>query len=254
MELIFQGIRNFIENSSITQRSRGTTFHETMTYFWVHMVHFAMEAAKFKRSTDEIVVSDPDFKEFLLRNPQLANGGLFLHYYSKELMLKTADSRLQVMLPDKRPLPSILSDVQANDTYVSVQLSGPMADSKFLALVLQSKAPAVGHEARIRTIWTCIEVTNNLRESREKAFVALQILDGEGYHETCSYFWIQMVTLARAKTDDRAYATYHDFVRDAKAQFLRNPDYSDKFYSTKMWVQGVTAMVLPDKKQLPNAL
>lgn len=31
---------------------------------------------------------EPDFKTFLLFNPLLTNGGLFLHYYSKDLMLK----------------------------------------------------------------------------------------------------------------------------------------------------------------------
>jgi ADP-ribosylation factor protein 1 len=45
MKLIFEKIRNFIENSDRTKRSnsdRGTTFHETLTYFWVHMVHYAI--------------------------------------------------------------------------------------------------------------------------------------------------------------------------------------------------------------------
>ena len=41
MPLIFEKIKSFIERSPRTRRgdnSRGTTFHETMTYFWVHMV------------------------------------------------------------------------------------------------------------------------------------------------------------------------------------------------------------------------
>lgn len=55
MKLIFDGIKAFIENSPRTRRgggnpaepnNRGTTFHETMTYFWVHMVHYAMESAR----------------------------------------------------------------------------------------------------------------------------------------------------------------------------------------------------------------
>ncbi len=56
MKLIFEGIKKFIENSPRTRRSgisnemrentRGTTFHETMTYFWVHMVHYAIESTK----------------------------------------------------------------------------------------------------------------------------------------------------------------------------------------------------------------
>ncbi len=37
-----------------------------------------------------------DFKTFLLLNPQLANGGMFLHFYSKKLMLQTAEARTQV--------------------------------------------------------------------------------------------------------------------------------------------------------------
>jgi ADP-ribosylation factor protein 1 len=60
MKLIFRDIKSFIENSPRTRRggsasagaqagdaagSRGTTFHETMTYFWVHMVHYAMESS-----------------------------------------------------------------------------------------------------------------------------------------------------------------------------------------------------------------
>jgi len=33
------------------------------------------------------------WKRFLLMNPQLANGGLFLHYYSKQRMLMDPDAR-----------------------------------------------------------------------------------------------------------------------------------------------------------------
>lgn len=38
-------------------------------------------------------VATSDWKVFLLLNPQLANGGLFLHYYSKQRMLLDADAR-----------------------------------------------------------------------------------------------------------------------------------------------------------------
>lgn len=63
MDRIFRGIKAFIENSPRTKRggsatdgipgsdsnnnsNRGTTFHETMTYFWVHMVHYALESSR----------------------------------------------------------------------------------------------------------------------------------------------------------------------------------------------------------------
>lgn len=52
------------------------------------------------------------FKIFLLKNPVLINGGLFLHYYSKQRMLMDAEARTAVLLPDKRPLPSVLTDIE----------------------------------------------------------------------------------------------------------------------------------------------
>lgn len=77
LQQIFDGIRNFIAHSEI---SRKTTFHETLTYFWVHMVDYAIAATKNPSG---------DFKGFLLMNPQLSNGGLYLEYYSKSLMMET---------------------------------------------------------------------------------------------------------------------------------------------------------------------
>ena len=82
MKLIFERIKSFIERSPRTARggggnnNRGTTFHETMTYFWIHMVDFCMHSTKNPNN---------DFKTFLLFNPQLVNGGLFLHYYTKQV-------------------------------------------------------------------------------------------------------------------------------------------------------------------------
>lgn len=43
-----------------------------------------------------LVATPGDFKTFLLLNPQLANGGLPLHYYTKKLLFEAAESRSQV--------------------------------------------------------------------------------------------------------------------------------------------------------------
>ena len=42
---------------------------------------------------DRFPSSIPPWKRFLLLNPQLSNGGLFLHYYSKQRMLMDPDAR-----------------------------------------------------------------------------------------------------------------------------------------------------------------
>jgi hypothetical protein len=59
------------------------------------MVHYAIVATQNPRG---------DFKTFLLLNPQLANGGMFLHFYSKGLMLHSLEARKQV--GEIPPLPS----------------------------------------------------------------------------------------------------------------------------------------------------
>jgi len=154
MNFIFGGIRNFIANSKRTVRSRGTTFHETMTYFWVHMVHYAMETTSIPRN---------DFKSFLLLNPQLANGGLFLHCYSKKLMLQTADSRMEVMLPDIRPLPSMITDIErlskeaAKKGFPVAPRGAPLSDEEFWQQWREDRLTSWGHESRLRAIWLCLK-------------------------------------------------------------------------------------------------
>jgi hypothetical protein len=132
MDLIFEGIRLFIENSSHTQRKdtgRGTTFHQTMTYFWAHMVHFSIarmqtqypflsremldkyapghsqrqqvgeQASAASADAGSSGMSAPElppFKRFLLLNPVLSNGGYFLEFYSRERMLLDPTARSQV--------------------------------------------------------------------------------------------------------------------------------------------------------------
>jgi hypothetical protein len=141
MSEIFRRIKAFIDNSPVTHRSKGTTFHETMTYFWAHMVHFCMSQSSAQgggtvggdvgdnaeagaptpseSESESATSAQPGaallsaFKLFLLKNPVLSNGGLFLHYYTKQRMLMDAESRSAVLLPDKRPLPSLLIDLQA---------------------------------------------------------------------------------------------------------------------------------------------
>ena len=133
MDWIFGGIRSFIENSPHTQRKdtgRGTTFHQTMTYFWAHMVHFSIERMQTQRpflsremldkyapghsqrqqvsgvpasaacasagSSGTNAPELPPFKRFLLLNPVLSNGGYFLEFYSRERMLLDPTARSQV--------------------------------------------------------------------------------------------------------------------------------------------------------------
>ena len=92
---IFDGIKHFIDHSQV---SRKTTFHFTMTYFWIQMVDLAI--AKSEKGMT--------FEEFMHANPHLMNGGLFLEYYKKETMLNNPTARSEFVLPDVKPLPTLV--------------------------------------------------------------------------------------------------------------------------------------------------
>lgn len=195
---IFHLLKEFIAHSPRTQRAssstRGTTFHETMTFFWIHMVHYAIVATKLPK---------PEFKMFLLMNPQLVNGGLFMKYYSRKLMLHTPEARSSVMLPDILPLPSrIPSDKTIQNvellasTAVNIRLPqiSSMSDGKVISLFQQHTLPAWGHEVKLRVIYIMLNLYGRNRGGVDKILDALQSFEGIHFHVTEAYFWIQMIT------------------------------------------------------------
>lgn len=95
VSIIMEMIESFI-NKSKNNIISGKTFHLTMTYFWIHMIHLAM------------VLNDYSFDDLLKKSPWLMNGVLFKHFYSDELMLKDSNSRKMFCPPDKRPLPNVI--------------------------------------------------------------------------------------------------------------------------------------------------
>jgi hypothetical protein len=92
---IFDGIKKFIDNSQV---SRKTTFHFTMTYFWIQMVDLAIAMGQ----------KDVTFDELIQLNPHSMNGGLFLEYYKEETMLNNPKARGEFVLPDVKPLPTLV--------------------------------------------------------------------------------------------------------------------------------------------------
>ena len=247
MPEIFDGIRNFIANSTRTHRSQGTTFHETMTYFWTHMVHYAME-------TSSQAVGD-GFRTFLLLNPQLANGGLFLHYYSKKLMLQTASSRTEVALPDLRPLPSLITDVSkpsshSNISETVIPRAAPLSDDEFLLRWEEGILTAWGHETRLRAIWLCLQ-RDGRKEGVKRAFAGLEATEKSGYHVTVAYFWIQMTDYSIRKDASNA-PTFGLFIQRPTSQALRNPDLIFKCYSQAALDRGKSEFALPNIKPLPS--
>ncbi|KAF7371161.1 ADP-ribosylation factor 4 [Mycena sanguinolenta] len=125
--MIFDGLQKYIAQSDQT---RGKTFHITMTYFWIQMVHFGIssmppleiadsasdtssaktlvvEKSGDKRTQGEDEKPNDHFARFLLLNPHLVDGSLWAEYYSKEVIM-TPEAKAGMVLPDKKPLPNLV--------------------------------------------------------------------------------------------------------------------------------------------------
>lgn len=134
--MIFEGIERYITQSSQT---RGRTFHVTMTYFWIQIVHFgivsmppleesvadhlSLDSARTETAT---VVENPlkstsplssetalqitpqsEFARFLSLNPLVTQGNLWEEFYSKDVIM-TPEAKQAMVFPDKRPLPNLV--------------------------------------------------------------------------------------------------------------------------------------------------
>ncbi|KAG6836609.1 hypothetical protein H0H93_006159 [Arthromyces matolae] len=113
-DMIFEGIERYISESP---QARGRTFHVTMTYFWIQVVHLGirnMLPSNDLKTSDTTLPSSisgmasPDqFTLFLALNPYVADGNLWADYYSKEMMMSPI-AKAGMVLPDKKQLPNLV--------------------------------------------------------------------------------------------------------------------------------------------------
>eukprot|EP00639_Heterosigma_akashiwo_P031071 CAMPEP_0194663306 /NCGR_PEP_ID=MMETSP0295-20121207/742_1 /TAXON_ID=39354 /ORGANISM="Heterosigma akashiwo, Strain CCMP2393" /LENGTH=315 /DNA_ID=CAMNT_0039544741 /DNA_START=145 /DNA_END=1090 /DNA_ORIENTATION=+ len=171
-----------------------------MTYFWVHMVHYSIETTTNPTGT---------FKGFLLMAPQLSNGGMFLAFYTKKHMLNNPEAREKVVLPDKKPLPSFITDVGSLKERGSRDNGFAQTEAKpkhyeavmdphgFLSKFEENKLDGGAiHETFLQVVALYL-LRDGRRNGTEQILVEMERLEGRGewgFHLTLNYFWIQMVT------------------------------------------------------------
>ncbi len=194
-------------------------------------------------------------------NPILANGGLFLHYYSKNLMLMSADSRVRVVLPDKNPLPSLLSNVNKPSVLSPSEHHALRNDlllpaDAFLANVRMGTIDSWSHESYLRMV---LELLLELgrKEAREAIYQHLKAVEKEHFHLTIAMFWIQMVQLDLARLGVQVTDRVELALRPASISALSAPIHDKslwkQFYSEKALFKGnaATEFVPPDLKPFP---
>ncbi|KAF9050479.1 ADP-ribosylation factor [Panaeolus papilionaceus] len=117
-DMLFKGLESYIANSPDT---KGKTFHLSMTYFWIQIVHFgirnmppnsqvsAEKAAALEESVDSsnTKAALKPFSEFLIINPHVADSNVWSEYYSKSTLM-SPKAKAEMVLPDKKPLPNLV--------------------------------------------------------------------------------------------------------------------------------------------------
>ncbi|KAJ3735968.1 ADP-ribosylation factor [Lentinula guzmanii] len=115
--MIFTGIEKYINQSSKTQ-TRSRTFHVTMTYFWIQIVHFGICRMLIPTPSTSPNPQDTKnneknkknqlFAQFILSNPFVTQGNLWEEYYSREVIM-SPEAKEGMVFPDRKPLPSLIS-------------------------------------------------------------------------------------------------------------------------------------------------
>jgi len=230
----------------------GELYSVTTIYFWLHMVHYAMQATKNPLGT---------FQGFLLLNPQLTNRDMILEYYSQQLLWQNEEAKMQVVLPDKKQLPSMVSmPADPSETGHKIALAKEINDEAYLALFRRQALPSWGHEPKLRAIYVSLRDTGRRKGGTNQLLAMMQHLEGSGYNVTLAYFWIQMVTYFMVVVDKASVdsptggsaPSFAVFINRSECKDLLDPKLVSKHYSEGAIDAGASELRLPDKKPLPN--
>ncbi|KAL5416308.1 hypothetical protein PMIN04_008202 [Paraphaeosphaeria minitans] len=135
---IFTGFKDYIDHGG---KTGGKSFHMTMTYFWVQIVHLGIACmAKYTHTRNAHSLkseghgADLDgFATFLAVNQYLVDGQLWADYYSKE-MLMSKEAREGVVFPDFKGLPDVVALAPSNHVTKAIPLES-VSVSSTMALV-----------------------------------------------------------------------------------------------------------------------
>jgi hypothetical protein len=211
-----------------------------------------------------------DFKGFLLSNPQFSDGGLFLEYYEKKTMLHNPTAKEQVVLPDKKPLPSMVSNALTKganleskeaDSNEEKKVSAPLTDEEFLVSFDAKALKNWSHKSYIRLVWCFLHEYESKKSSGarrakfvDQIFDKLKTQEGKAFHATIAYFWIQMVHNAMLSEGKDQSGTFEVFWENESASKLQNSLLHQEYYSRDLIASqdAQKDTVLPDLQPLPS--
>jgi hypothetical protein len=165
-------------------------------------------------------------------------------------------ARTEVMLPDKVPLPSLLSDVKKAKCLTNVE--GIVRTYVPTEVFLWKSMRNWGHEAYVRVIFEFL-LDLGRKEGIEAIFEYLEGIERKNFNLTLAYFWINLVQMALLKHGV-------DLEKFPVAEELRPKSVADlgkavqdkllwqEYYSEAVLEKGKEAFIPPDIKQIPNKM
>lgn len=229
-----------------------------MTIFW--LAHLQVAAANFINSLDVArALHRQDFKDVLLRTPQLTDGRLWGEYYSKDRLF-TQEAKDHWCLPDLKPLPSVANSParEADKTSPTMVADADKLIRFALTVVQKTMSSKLRRGAVIKMALSTL-MSATMRERTVNPAVA-------PYSETQAYFWIQIVhaALAAASENESTDGNGNGWngstdtltLEAFKLLFGITGEEWRMYYSPKAW-ESISARMefrLPDKKPLPNVI
>jgi signal recognition particle receptor subunit beta len=285
MSATFAAIKKFLNDAPV-DITHNMQFHETLTYFWFHIVHFAAASSP---------AVDDSFSRFLLRNPQLLNEKMHLEYYTEKLIMDTPSTRQTVALPDIQPLPSIVTDVHfqpkqhiGTDVGAAAATAANAADAKEPAVIIAPPGGPVddgkriivqqnltdemflhhfesrtlsawGHKAMLRAAFLYVQQLGRRAGSR-KFLHEIKAQQKDGFHYTTSYFWMHVVhkcavqiagSVAEEDMKQLTFEQVWDDSSELHSSTLINDYFSDDVLNSQEAADGI---VLSDLKPMPSTV
>jgi len=225
----------------VFEQLQGSSYNLTLTYFWSHMVHYSMNSQ---------ITRIDDFKTFLMINPCMTDLKMYSRYYN-DGVAESSDAKKEMILPKKKVLPSIVfkpvGDAEKAKKAMSDFEAKQCSDADFIDAFESDALSGWGHEYFIRVIF-CYLNTLPRKAALDKCFSEFARVQGEGYHLTLTYFWIQLVELKRS-----GFATFAELWAKHKGE-LGNMLLWREYYSDEVIDDPASAseMRLPDKKQISS--
>ncbi|POR36357.1 Uncharacterized protein TPAR_03444 [Tolypocladium paradoxum] len=231
------------------------TTHMTMTVFW--LVQLQIAALHYRDGRTGKPLSRDDFKNVLLRSPELMDAGLWKDYYSTDRLF-TPGARERWCAPDVKPFPSV---IRSPNSYTPSHTRPAHSESDrligfALAVVQKSLRSKLTRGALVK------KALGELQSSIIRQRASQPSLPP--YSETKAYFWIQLAHAALASLEakqppeQKSMTGWKGSVQALtpaafKALFGITGEEWREYYSQRLWDSVGARMVFknPDWKMLP---